>query len=45
MIEEQPDFYNEYGFMSCFECDEIFTDSEELKEHENKNIREEQCLK
>ena len=39
------DFYCEYGFMSCFECDEIFTDMHELQEHEDKHREEEQCLK
>ena len=41
----QEDFYCEYGVNSCFECDEIFTDLEELKEHEKEHIREEQWLK
>jgi len=39
------DFYCEYGFMSCFECDEIFTDMHELQEHEDKHREEEHCLK
>ena len=45
MTQDQQDFYYEYGFMSCFECDEVFTDAQELEEHENDHIQEEQCLK
>ena len=37
----QQDFYFEYGFNSCFECDEIFTDVKELEEHESKHLEEE----
>ena len=37
----QQDFYEKYGFNSCFECDEIFTDVEELKEHESKHLEDE----
>jgi hypothetical protein len=43
--EFNQDFYCEYGFVSCFECDETFTDIEELKEHEKKHLLKEQCLK
>ena len=43
--EFNQDFYCEYGFVSCFECDETFTDIEELKEHEKKHLEQEQCLK
>jgi hypothetical protein len=41
----QQDFYEKHGFNSCFECDEIFTDVEELKEHESKHLEEETWLK
>lgn len=44
--ETDPDmeFYKEYGWASCFECDEIFTDLDELYKHQEKHIIEEQCL-
>ena len=35
------DFWEEYGWVSCFECDIIFTDLEELFEHQMKHIKEE----
>ena len=41
----QQDFYEEYGFVSCFECDETFTDKAELAEHEKQHMEEEQWLK
>jgi hypothetical protein len=44
MTQDQQDFYCEYGFMSCFECDEVFTDARELKEHEEEHVKEEQWL-
>jgi|TARA_Y100000034_G_scaffold70208_1_gene84699 hypothetical protein len=42
---KQQDFYEEYGFVSCFECDETFTDKEKLEEHEKQHLEEEQRLK
>ena len=41
----QQDFYEEYGFVSCFECDETFTNKTELVEHEKQHMEEEQWLK
>ena len=35
-------FWKEYGWASCFECDEIFEDLEELFEHQNIHLKEEQ---
>ena len=40
----QQDFYEEYGFASCFECDETFTDKTELVEHEKQHLEQEQWL-
>jgi len=40
----QEDFYCEYGYMSCFECDETFTNKEELEEHEKEHLIEEQVV-
>ena len=35
------DFYLEYGWASCFECDIIFYDLEKLFEHQDAHIDEE----
>jgi len=35
------DFWEENGWVSCFECDIIFYDLEELFEHQMKHIKEE----
>ena len=35
------DFYLEYGWASCFECDIIFYDLEELDEHQEIHLKEE----
>ena len=32
------DFYKKYGFVSCFECDETFTDLDKLAEHQEKHL-------
>ena len=40
----QEDFYEKYGFRSCYECDEIFTNKEELEEHEKEHLIEEQVI-
>jgi|TARA_Y100000310_G_scaffold87714_1_gene84572 hypothetical protein len=42
--EFNQDFYSEYGFLSCFECDETFTNIEELKEHEEQHLIDEQVV-
>ena len=42
--EKQPDNYCEYGFISCFECDEIFTNKEELEKHEKEHLINEQVV-
>jgi len=34
------DFWEEEGWVSCFECDIIFTDLEKLFEHQNTHIDE-----
>ena len=38
------DFYKKYGFASCFECDETFTDLDELAEHQEEHLIEERTL-
>ena len=38
------DFYEKYGFVSCFECDETFTDLDELAEHQEKHLIKEHTL-
>jgi len=35
------DFWEEYGWVSCFECDIIFEDLEKLFEHQDLHIEEE----
>jgi len=48
MIEKQQhdhEFYFKYGFVSCYECDEIFVDIQKLEEHIEEHLRKEQCLK
>ena len=35
------EFYNKYGWVSCFECDKIFTDLNKLTEHQEKHLIEE----
>jgi hypothetical protein len=37
-------FYKKYGFASCFECDETFTDLDELAEHQEEHLIKEQTL-
>ena len=37
------DFYESYGWASCYECDEIFTDLTELEKHQEKHLIEEKC--
>ena len=38
------DFYEKYGFVSCFECDETFTDLDELAEHQAEHLIKERTL-
>jgi|TARA_B100000929_G_scaffold287478_1_gene274234 hypothetical protein len=35
------DFWEKYGWVSCFECDEIFEDLEKLFEHQLIHLIEE----
>ena len=35
------EFWEKYGWVSCFECDIIFTDLEKLYEHQDLHIEEE----
>jgi len=32
------DFFKQFGFASCFECDETFTDLDELAEHQAEHL-------
>ena len=32
------DFFKRFGFASCFECDKIFTDLDELAEHQAEHL-------
>jgi hypothetical protein len=43
MIDEE-NFYKKYGFASCFECDETFTDLDELAEHQAEHLIKERTL-
>ena len=36
------DFWEESGWISCYECDKIFEDLEELFEHQDIHFKEEQ---
>ena len=38
------DLYEKYGFVSCFECDETFTDLDELAKHQEKHLVKERTL-
>ena len=38
------DFYKKSGFVSCFECDETFTDLDELAEHQAEHLIKERTL-
>ena len=38
------DFYEKYCFVSCFECDETFTDLDELAKHQEKHLVKERTL-
>jgi len=35
------EFYSKYGWASCFECDEVFYNLEELDEHQKEHIKKE----
>jgi len=35
------EFWEKYGWASCFECDEIFEDLEKLFEHQEIHLKEE----
>jgi hypothetical protein len=39
------DFWKEYGWVSCFECDEIFDDLEKLHECQEIHLKEESDAK
>jgi len=39
------DFWEEEGWVSCFECDKIFYDLEKLYEHQDAHIQEEKQWK
>ena len=41
---DYPNFYKKYGFASCFECDEIFTNLDELAKHQEEHLIKEQTL-
>jgi hypothetical protein len=32
-LDKEQEFFKEYGFMSCYECDKIFLTKEKLDEH------------
>ena len=36
------DFWEKYGWVSCFECDKIFEDLEKLFEHQDIHFKEDQ---
>ncbi len=38
------DFYEKYGFVSCFECDRTFSDLDELAKHQEEHLIKEQTL-
>jgi hypothetical protein len=35
------EFFKEHGWVTCFECDKIFENLEELFEHQNNHLIEE----
>ena len=43
-IAYDRNFYKKYGFASCFECDETFTNLDELAKHQEEHIIKEQTL-
>jgi len=44
-LDEEREFFKEYGFMSCYECDEIFLTKEKLDEHLEECINDTPHLK
>ena len=40
-IYYSKDFWKEYGWASCFECDETFEDLDNLHEHQEIHLAEE----
>ena len=44
MENYEKTFYEEYGFASCFECDETFTDLDELNKHQEEDLIDERTL-
>jgi len=38
MTNQEQEFFDQYGFMSCYECDEIFVTEQTLNEHLEKCI-------
>jgi hypothetical protein len=43
-INDEENFYKKYGFASCFECDETFTDLDELNKHQEEHLIKERTL-
>ena len=41
MNDYDKDFWKENGWVSCFECDKIFTDLNKLAKHQEKHLIEE----
>ena len=37
------EFYSKYGWASCFECDVVFYNLEELDEHQKEHIKKEKA--
>ena len=44
VIRDEQDFYKKWGFASCFECDETFTDLDELEKHQMDHLIKERTL-
>ena len=43
-MRDEEYFYKKYVFASCFECDETFTDLDELAEHQMGHLIKERTL-
>ena len=45
MTNQEQKFFDQYGFMSCYECDETFVTEQTLDEHLEKCIDDQPHMK
>jgi len=45
MTNQEQEFFDQYGFMSCYECDETFVTEQTLDEHLEKCIDDQPHMK